>query len=311
MLFFLFSCSISECPLSRITENTSGNVNISGCVFNNMGTSGKGSVIYLLISTSVFMEVKATIFSSCYGGSGAGAIYFVCSNGASELSKVCAYNCTVISGEIHYSAAFAYITTSASGSNNVDYFSIVKSRGLISPIEVLKGIQNHQGINSSNNYMTYYAGLGLQQSSDCQFRYSSISSNYATYHVIICFYKYLQVISSNVNFCNNSQGVVNSWGLIANYITSLTHIYQWVFYSNNRLTYLFAQQEGTCLVNNCVVDYNYACYGIIVSTPASYSNTFSLFLLNENDCQLDLYTKLSKIKIRSTLLTYAHFLLIL
>jgi len=300
MFCFLLICSISLCPSSRITGNSNGYVNISGCTFEKMGTSQTGSVVFLQVSIAIEFVVERSIFSSCYGSSGAGVIYFNCLNGISSLNFVCSLNSSIISGTIHNSAAFAFISSSTTGKNNVNYLSISESRGLISPFEILKGTQSHQGVNSSFNYMGYYSGVGLQLSAQCQFKFSTVSSTYATLHTSICFYNKLSISSSYVNFCNNSQTAKSSWGLIANYITSTTSIYSWVFYNNDRLSKLFAQEDGTCIVRSCKLDYNHQNSNIIITTPSTFDQTYNLELLGDSLCYRNEYTYIISNRNKST-----------
>jgi len=291
MIFILLACTFSECPSLRIIDNINGYVNISDCVFDKMNTNQKGSVVFLQMNNNISLTIEKSVFRSCCGSIGAGAIFFNCINGNSVLYCVCSNNCSCISGDLYYSAAFAFICTSITGRNDVQYLSISKSLGIISAIDISKGNQMINGINSSFNYLTYYTGLGLQQSTDCRLTYSSVCSNSALYHVIICLYKYTNTVSTHVNFCNNSQGVKNSWGLITNFISSKTQVSQWVFNQNDILCNLFAQSDGSCTVNECYFDFKYICANIIITTPSSFSNSINLVLLMDEGCNINLNTK--------------------
>jgi len=286
-MFFLWICfSISLCPSSRIKETNDYEISINECSFIGFISNEKGSVLYLDKSNFILLKVENSFFSSCFGN-GVGAICFNCANGNSSFFSVCSRNTSYSNGVTHYSAAFAYILTSSKGNNNLEHVSCSRSCGLISAIEIVKGIQNIKGLNSSFNHMTYYSGIGIQQSSDCLFSFSCVSSNFASTHVIICMYNKLNMVSEFVNFCNNSQGSLSSWGLIANAITSTSSISRWVFLNNNRYAFLFANSDGTCSVHSCAVDFNYLSSQVLISTPASYSNTYSVNLFGEKYCNVN------------------------
>ena len=192
-LFFplSFSASISQCnfvslslrPIDYISS--SENLHLSHCSFNNITSpSGNGGALRFTSQTYNF-----TIIFTCYS--------FCCS--------ATGFGMTSASDTKGFHQA---------NSCSIQYSSYQNNMGYHAGIYFIRGYQIVKDINTSNNYISAYAGIGFESSSSLQYSYSTISKNIAKDWAALC-YRYSGIYKSDYINCVNNSQLSSSWAIVS------------------------------------------------------------------------------------------------
>jgi hypothetical protein len=200
-------------------------VYVLNCLFNKCTSENVGGAMYCTSAT--FLLVEATSFESCKtSAADGGAIYYSNTGGGqSVLHRVCGSDCFSTFTSNISRGQFSYIMVNNDGSskNYVNYSSTVRcvSQNLKShcTMHLYFGKICCPSVNSSMNKFQYYPGIFCHPFNDlsyvtCSLSYSSFTDNNASGHICIGFNVDAKYEIKYCNILRNTQGYLNSFGLI-------------------------------------------------------------------------------------------------
>jgi len=258
---------------------------VRNSIFSELSSKADGSSIFITFSTIVKALISDCNFYKCFATNNGGAIYFSCpAAGSVSLNRICASFCYIVSTSKY--GQFGYFDCTKSSNNNYillsHQFCNSDAKTGLSSLYIKGGTNTISQVNSSNNFLSRFAGISLVSVFKNNLTFCTFSKNYVLQNTII----HGSVNGSTFSECNIiNNSCVDTGGIIRIDANTQFIFLNSVFISNYNVLVF---NSGSMMFSSCYVDnITFLSTPPLIDSPVGFTETLHLLHFSTQLCIME------------------------